>query len=350
MTILCERRTEASDMQNIFEQYLRENHPKFDEYLATYFDITPEHADMGRYLYNPLAAYSANGGKRHRPLVCLLACEAVGGDIKLALSSAAACENFHTAALIHDDIADEAQLRRGEPCMHIREGIGLAINAGDLALSLVNGLVIKDPLLSNDIKVRVVGELVDMTTRTVEGQALDIGWARDARFDLTVDDYLVMARHKTAYYSGGVPLAVGAIVGGGTEGQIEALRSFGMRTGLAFQIQDDVLNLVGTEEATKKDFRGDITEGKRTLVAVHALQHAPHAEELEEILSAHTTDTKLFDRAVEIMEEAGSIEFAREFALREVAEAKAELCEKLGDSHARELLLAMADFFVSRVS
>jgi geranylgeranyl pyrophosphate synthase len=74
------------------------------------------------------------------------------------------------------------------------------------------------------------------------------------------------------------------------------------------------------------------------------------AEELEEILSAHTTDTKLFDRAVEIMEEAGSIEFAREFALREVAEAKAELCEKLGDSHARELLLAMADFFVSRVS
>ena len=115
------------------------------------------------------------------------------------------------------------------------------------------------------MKLRVLKELVDMTTRTIEGQALDIGWARDDRFDLTVEDYLLMANHKTAFYSGAVPLAIGSIIGGGSETQTATLRAFGLASGLAFQIQDDVLNLVGTREATKKDFRSDITEGKRTL-------------------------------------------------------------------------------------
>ena len=113
-----------------------------------------------------------------------------------------------------------------------------------------------------------------MTCRTVEGQALDLGWARDGRYDITPEDYLTMAIHKTAHYSGAVPLAVGAIVGGADDEIVEALRSYGLDTGLAFQIQDDLLNLVGTDEAKKKDFRSDITEGKRTLVVVHALQNA----------------------------------------------------------------------------
>ena len=172
---------------------------------------------MDRYLYDPLSAYYANAGKRHRPLICLLACDAVGGDSAKAWPSAAAIEHFHTAALIHDDIEDASLTRRGEPCLHVAEGEGLAINAGDLALSLVTGTVVDDAGLDDATKLRVLGELVDMTTRTIEGQALDIGWARDDRFDLTVEDYLVMANHKTAFYSGAVPLAVGAIIGGGTE-------------------------------------------------------------------------------------------------------------------------------------
>ena len=133
--------------------------------------------------------------------------------------------------------------------MHITMGEGLAINAGDLALSLVTGTVLNDDLLDDSVKIRVLKELVDMTTRTIEGQAMDIGWARDKRFDITVEDYLCMAQHKTAYYSGAVPLAIGAIVGGGTEEQVEVLRSYGMSTGLAFQLQDDLLNLVGMPSA-----------------------------------------------------------------------------------------------------
>ena len=332
-----------------FELYLKRKSKKMDDYLATFFkDGT--NADMKRYLYGPLASYSANSGKRHRPLICLLACEAVGGDPELAYPAAAAIEHFHTAALIHDDIEDGSQTRRGEPCMHVSEGEGLAINAGDLALSLVTGTVVHDPGMADNVKLRVLAELVDMTTRTIEGQALDIGWARDHRFDLTVEDYLLMANHKTAYYSGAVPLAVGAIVGGGSEAQIATLRAFGMGTGLAFQIQDDVLNLVGTRESTKKDFRSDITEGKRTLVAIHALQHSAQRERLLGILSARETSAAGLDEAIEIMEEAGSIDFANQFAMRLVVGAKTALEAELPRTKARDMLASMADFFVKRSS
>lgn len=333
----------------------------FEEYLDCYanrvgglinsYIPTGTHPDMDRYLYGPLRTYSDNGGKRHRPLICFAACLAVGGDAERATSAASAIEHFHTAALIHDDIADEAELRRGEPCLHLTEGLGLAINMGDLALSLVNGTVMRDGSLDDATKVRVVTELVEMTRRTVEGQALDIGWARDERYDITPDDYLEMATHKTAHYSGAVPLAIGAIIGGGTEAQIEALRSYGLATGLAFQIQDDLLNLVGREESTKKDFRNDITEGKRTLVVVHALGSLDEAGRgrLIEILSSRTKDPDVLEEAVRLMEGAGSIEYARDFAERLTAEAKERLNGELEESDARDMLESMADWFVNRL-
>lgn len=338
------------------------NPPKtFEEYLAVFADQVGDlvnaylpsgsHPDMDRYLYDPLKKYSENAGKRHRPLICFAACLAVGGDMKLATSAAAAIEHFHTSALIQDDIADEAELRRGEPCMHRTEGIGLAINAGDLALSLVNGTVVEDPDLDDHTKVRVITELIDMTRRTIEGQALDIGWARDGRYDITPEDYLTMAIHKTAHYSGAVPLAVGAIVGSADDEIVEALRSYGLDTGLAFQIQDDLLNLVGTDEAKKKDFRSDITEGKRTLVVVHALQNAaPEARErLVEILSSKERDPEVLAEAVAIMEETGSIDYARTFAEDLTLNAKARLAGALPPSQYRDLLVSMADWFVNRL-
>ena len=331
----------------------------FEDYLDLYADrvgdlvnsYIPEgtHPDMDRYLYDPLREYSENGGKRHRPLICFAACQAVGGDMELATSAAAAIEHFHTAALIHDDIADEGELRRGKPCMHLTEGMGIAVNTGDLALSLVNGTVVNDPKLDDATKVRVISELIDMTRRTIEGQALDIGWARDGRYDITVDDYLVMATHKTAHYSGAVPLAVGAIIGGGSESEIEALRNYGLDTGLAFQIQDDLLNLIGSEESTKKDFRNDITEGKRTLMVVHALQNSPDRDRLVEILSSKEKDPAVLQEAVDIMQASGSIDYARSYAENLTSIAKTHLVDLLQPSPARDMLLSMADWFVNRL-
>ena len=316
------------------------------------FIPTGSHPDMDRYLYSPLRAYSENAGKRHRPLICFEACRAVGGDMQKATSAAAAIEHFHTAALIHDDIADEGEMRRGMPCMHLTEGVGLAINVGDLALSTVNGSVVDDPLLDDSTKVRVISELINMTRRTIEGQAMDLGWARDERFDISPEDYLVMATHKTAFYSGAVPLAVGAIIGGGTPAEVEALRSFGMKCGLAFQIQDDLLNLIGTEESTKKDFRSDIAEGKRTLVVVHALQNATDADRqrLIDILSSKQRDPEVLAEAVDILERTGSIDYARAYAQNLTEQAKVVLSEGLKPSDSREVLLSMADWFVERLS
>lgn len=350
-------------MKNISEILagVEETPTTFEDYLKAYADPVGElinsyiphgaHGDMDRYLYDPLYHYSENAGKRHRPLICFAACLAVGGDPNRAATAAAAIEHFHSAALIHDDIADEAELRRGEPCLHLTEGLGLAINMGDLALSMVNGPVVNDPLLEDAVKVRVIKELIAMTCRTVEGQALDLGWARDGRYDITPEDYLTMAIHKTAHYSGAVPLVVGAIVGSADDEIVEALRSYGLDTGLAFQIQDDLLNLVGTDEAKKKDFRSDITEGKRTLVVVHALQNAaPEARErLVEILSSKERDPEVLAEAVAIMEETGSIDYARTFAEDLTLNAKARLAGALPPSQYRDLLVSMADWFVNRL-
>ena len=333
----------------LFEQYLKDNADVIDAELASFFREPSVHPDIDRYLYGPVERYTENGGKRHRPLICLLACQAVGGNPQDALSAAAAIEHFQSAALIHDDIADEATLRRGKPAYHITEGEGLAINAGDLALSFVTGAIAFDDMLTDEIKIRVLREIIKMTVRTVEGQALDLGWARDERFDLDIEDYLIMAEHKTAHYSGGSPLAIGAIIGGGTDEQVEALRVFGLRTGLAFQIQDDLLNLRQDRPDASKDWCLDITEGKRTLVVVHALQHSPHADELIKILSSKTTDPALLARAVEIMDEAGSLAFAAQYARDLVATAKQGIAGHLEPSEAYDLLLSMADFFVERV-
>ena len=322
---------------------------QINAYLASSFTGQTDVADIDAYLYEPLRRFSGNAGKRHRPLICMLAARAVGGSFDAAISCAAAIEHFQTAALIHDDIADHGQLRRGEPCLYLTDGEGIAINCGDLALSRVTDTVLRDDALAPDVKLRVLRELTDMTARTIEGQALDLGWVRDGRFDLSVEDYLRMATLKTAHYSGGVPLACGAIIGGGSEEQVEALRTFGMLTGLAFQIQDDLLNLVGTDAAKEKDYRTDITEGKRTLVAVHALSQPAFHDEVEAILRSGTDDAAELARAVGLFESAGSIAFAREHALELTARAKDALAGIELDEEACGLFLSMADFFVERL-
>ncbi|MDO4183206.1 MAG: polyprenyl synthetase family protein [Coriobacteriia bacterium] len=333
-----------------FEEYLQLYAQPVGDLVNSYIP-KGEHPDMETYLYGPLTKYSENGGKRHRPLICFAACAAVGGNMDLAMSAAAAIEHFHTAALIHDDIADDAKTRRGKPCMHLVEGLGLSVNMGDLGLYLVNGTVVNDESLDPMVRLRVISELLDMTCSTIEGQALDIGWARDGRYDITPEDYLCMARHKTAFYSGGVPLAVGAIVGGASEETVEGLRKFGLDTGLAFQIQDDLLNLVGEEESVKKDFRSDITEAKRTLVMVHCLQHSTpeNRQRLIDILNAKTEDAALLEEAVQIMQASGSIEYARNYTRTLTEEAKARLVDILPPSEARDVLLSMADYFINRL-
>jgi len=344
----------TSDSGATFAAYLAEKRHVIEAYIEAHVPVPlPEEltaADLDRYLYAPLARFTASGGKRTRPALCLLGCEAVGGTDTSALSCAAAIEDFQSAALIHDDIADEGELRRGQPCVYLSEGTGIAINVGDLALVTVTAKILRDETLKPAVRMRVLEELVSMQERTLEGQALDLGWVRDGRWDVSTRDYLCMASHKTAFYSAATPLSVGAICGNGTDEQIEALGSFGMDAGLAFQLKDDLLNLVGDADAQGKDFRSDITEGKRTMIVTRAIEHlaGTEREELVSILSSHVTDTATLRRGVELMEMSGAIAAVCEYAHSLAQSAKNDLTgiKLVGDTH--QVLESMADFFVER--
>jgi geranylgeranyl diphosphate synthase type I len=346
----------ATDGGKRFAQYLERMKPQVEDYLARFMpraeDGTAHVAgDLMTYLYEPLARFTASGGKRTRPVLCLLGAQAIGIDPICALSTAAAIEYFQSAALIHDDIADKSEMRRGEPCLYVSDGTGIAINVGDLALVNVCAGLLLDDSLENETCLRLLGELTYMEQKTLEGQALDLGWVRDGRWDVTVDDYLYMATHKTAYYSAATPLACGAICAKGSDDQIEALFSYGLDTGLAFQLQDDLLNLVGDADKQGKDYRSDITEGKRTMAAVWALAHLDEADaaELRGLLSSGTTDAVELARAVELMDKSGAIDQVRAHAQTLITKAKENLDAVDIDDEARKTLFSMADYFVERL-
>ena len=343
-----------------FIAYLRDKLPHIEQAI----DMAVAHplsdadhvpvADLDRYLYTPLAHFTAGGGKRVRPVLALLGAEAAGGHAEQAVSAGVAIELFQSAALIHDDIADESELRRGEPCLYRTEGEGLAINAGDLALTRVFEVVLADATLPAERRLRVLEELVRMERHTLEGQALDLGWARDERWDVTSEDYLYMIDGKTAWYTVASPLYIGALAAGASEDAARGLIEVGLPAGLAFQLQDDLLNLIGDADAQGKDFRSDITEGKRTLAVVWALEHLEDTErsELVALLEAKTTDPAKLARAVELIELGDGIATCHEMAAVKATEAQLS-AQVLADegkisAEASALLCSMADFFISR--
>lgn len=320
-------------------------------------------ADLNTYLYQPLRGFSATGGKRVRPALVLLATQAVHGDVEAALPVACAIEDFQSAALIHDDIADKSEMRRGEPCLYRSLGTGLAINVGDAALVHTIGRICHGNAYDETTRLRLIDALISMQERTLEGQALDLGWTQENRWDITPDEYLFMATSKTAYYSAAYPLLCGAIVGKASVRQCLALEAFGLKAGLAFQLQDDLLNLVGDAKTQGKDFRSDITEGKRTLLVVKAIEallasakdNTPDAatakasyKKLISLLSSKTNDPILLEEAVELIVSTGAVDDVRSYAQTLIAEAKGCLEEALFDAEARDTLLSMADFFVNR--
>lgn len=347
-------------MTSSFVEYLKARLPLVEDALSSAAaqpmasSGTQPTQDLQRYLYAPLSHFTSGGGKRVRPVLALLGAEAVGGAPELALSAGVAIELFQSAALIHDDIADKSDMRRGEPCLYVTDGVGLAINAGDLALTSVYEIVLNDTQLDATRRLRVLKELVAMERHTLEGQALDLGWARDGRWDVTSSDYLYMIDGKTAWYTVASPLFIGALAAGADESSARGLIELGRPAGLAFQLQDDLLNLIGDATAQGKDFRSDITEGKRTLAVVWALEHLePETRaELVEILEVKTSNTAELARAVELIELGGGIEKCRNLALELTNEAKAKALELARAStitqDAADLLCSMADFFINR--
>lgn len=287
------------------------------------------------------------GGKRFRPAMCYLSCEAVGGDGNRTIPVGAAIEIFHNFTLIHDDWEDDSEMRRGKPTLHRIYGAPLAINAGDGLFmmvweSMLNAQYTPEKILEAERILSIAFR------RVLEGQGTELNWYKEKRFEVTEQDFFQMVEGKTGALIA-ASCEVGAYLGGGKPEQIAVLRDFGMAIGVAFQIQDDVLNLIGEEEKYGKEIGGDISEGKRSLITLHALSHAGQAEkrELIEILGAKTKDLVKVRRAIEICKKAGSIDYAADRARQMVEEAKKKLMV-LPNNAASRRLLQLADFFIYR--
>lgn len=325
--------------------YLNAAIPKIDEALLK----AVRKDDGPREVYGLIEEFLKRGGKRVRPALCLLSCEAVGGTAEQALPAATALELFHSFSLVHDDLEDDSELRRGKPCLHKLHGAPLAINAGDGLFVLV-WKALQSLELPAKKQIAVSAMLTQAFTRVLEGQAIELNWRRENNWSLRAEDYYTMAGGKTGALIA-ASCEVGGFAGGAKKRQLKALRAYGESIGLAFQIQDDVLNLVGEEEKYKKEIGGDITEGKRSLASIRALEKLAGEEKatLLKILSSNTRDGNEIAQAIALMKKSGAVEYASNEAVRLTEKAKKSL-NALPASDSRETLESFADYFISRES
>ena len=271
-----------------------------------------------RYLYNMVSDYPRRGGRMLRPTLCLAAARALGAEADAAVRTAVAIELLHNAFLVHDDVEDESDTRRGRPTLNALHGSSTAVNVGDALIMLgMKALLDNAEPLGLPLAMRILVDAEQMVRETIEGQAIELGWRQDNAVHLREADYLSMIMKKTCWYTTIFPLRAGALVSR-SDVNVDRLIRFGFFAGAAFQIQDDLLNLLGDPVKYGKELNGDLREGKRTLMLIHLLEHAEPSERarLEELLSrprsARTEDDVLWIRRGMIAH--GSIEYAERMA------------------------------------
>lgn len=289
------------------------------------------------------------GGKMLRPALSLITAEAVGGEKENALKAGSAIELIHTFSLIHDDIMDDDDMRRGMPSVHKVWGEDVAILAGDTLFSKAFEIIIgSNQEINTPAQINnALATVADACVKICEGQALDMGF--EDRFDVTEEEYMEMIFKKTGALIAAAT-KVGAIMGGASEEVIDAMYEYGRLIGLAFQIQDDYLDLASDEETLGKPIGSDIGKGKMTIIAINGLSSAgENQEKLLEILKNDNNSQDDIDLAIEILTECGAIEYARNLAQNSVNQAK-EVLEILPDSSSKQVLVDIADFVLERHS
>jgi geranylgeranyl diphosphate synthase type II len=309
-----------------------------------------------QYLWDLVPSYAVRPGKGLRPALCLATCRAFGGELDAALRSAVALEMFHNAFLVHDDVEDGSDQRRGSPTLNAEFGAAIAVNVGDA----LNVLSIR-PLMENlqtlgpALTLAVFDEIEHMVRESVEGQALELGWMRENVIDLTEQDYLRLVLKKTCWYTCIHPCRIGALVARGHAVGVDRFNEFGYLMGAAFQIQDDLLNLVGEGALYGKEIGGDIWEGKRTLMLVHACHAAApdERERLRAFLSLPRSGRNVDEVAwvFALMEATGALDRARACA-RDLAAAALvrfdQVYGELEDSDDKRLVHGIVTYMVDR--
>lgn len=241
--------------------------------------------DEPKGLYDPIAYGLSHGGKRLRPAILLAACDAVGGDCMTALPQAAAMEMFHNFTLLHDDVMDNADLRRGKPTVCRKWNDNTAILSGDAMLTLASVLIVKDAV--PETAVRLLEAFNRTAVGVYEGQQYDMEF--ENRPDVSIEEYIGMIRLKTSVLLAGA-CRIGAVMGGADERCADALYDFAVNLGLAFQLQDDWLDVYGDPKVFGKAIGGDIMNNKKTFLLINAMNMAEGAdkEELDRWLNEQT--------------------------------------------------------------
>lgn len=344
----------AAIIDKLIEKYI----PKNFEKNSLVFELNPPRyrpslEALNQAMAQPLWDFLERGGKRWRPALFLLVIEALGEDSKKFLDFAIIPEVIHNGTIMADDVEDDSTFRRGKPCTHRIFGIDIAVNTGNAMYFLPLLTLIKNkdklpPKTFNKIYEIYTKEMINLSL----GQAMDIAWHRGlANADLITEaQYLQMCAYKTGTLAR-MAAKMAAVLANADENAAEKLGRFAETVGIAFQIQDDILDLTSEEFAEKKGGRGqDITEGKKTLMIIRTLEKAEPSdkERLKEILKMHTTEQGVREEAISIMQKYGSIDYAKQFARNLLQQSWKEIDKLLPPSDAKEKLRAFARYLVER--
>jgi geranylgeranyl diphosphate synthase type I len=316
-----------------------------DEELAKRAGLVSKAIDELLPIVHPTGLYQASrhlvdaGGKRLRPSMLLIAAEAAGGDPIVLAPAAVSIELIHNFTLIHDDIMDNADIRRGRPSVHAIWGNSGAILAGDTLYSKAFQILGMTP-----VGPKLILESMDILSKTCtaicEGQWLDLDF--EHRSSVSEGEYMEMIEKKTGVLYG-ASACIGATLSGASADVALGLDEFGKLTGMGFQIQDDVLDLTAPEKILGKRQGGDIIEGKKTLIMIHAMESGVEVD----VFGKEDASPQEIENALAVLENSGSIDYAQKRAAHLVDQGKNAL-DVLSDSPAKRLLLDLADYMIRR--
>ena len=281
------------------------------------------HYHMG-WLNEHLEPAGGNSGKRIRPILCLLACSAAGGDWHKAVPAAAAIEILHNFSLVHDDIQDNSPTRRGRSTMWRLWGQPQAINTGDAMFAMAHLALTRlaDRGVPSGVVVRALRRFDETSITLTEGQFMDMDF--ETRDRVAIAEYVSMITGKTAMLLS-LTVELGALIAGADEDRIRAYADYGLNLGLAFQVQDDILGIWGDEIVTGKSVASDITTRKKTLPVLYGLSRS---QTLRDLYNGDATDGEFVSQVVSILGEIGT----RDYAVSEAERYTKQAIENLNNA------------------
>jgi len=324
---------------------IAESAEKVNRFIETVVDSESE----PQVLYRAARHIIDAGGKRLRPFLVMKSCKMVGGREEDALPTASSLEMLHTFTLLHDDIMDQDEKRRGVPSVHTKWGVPVAIVAGDLLFAKVYEAIATytDPKYVKPKRIlQVIKEISEATVVLCEGQTFDMMF--EDMETVSEAEYFKMIEGKTAALFE-VSARCGGLLGGATNRQVKRLGEFGRYAGIAFQVIDDILALTADEKLLKKPVGNDIREGKRTLMVVYALEKASKSQrkKILETLGNKDASPEQIQETIRLIDSLGAIDYAKKLANRYIKKAKKALA-KFPESEDREDLISLADLIFVR--